>query len=147
MIAVAILRRRLREGRTYEEFRKAWFHEAGFGVPNRMLTMLNVADPREVIVIGLTTVGSAEEGARLLAMDRLQRTDSPLDEIVESEIDRTFGILVAEDDFSGTGALQYHEAMVGGTKTSVGELEEVITVARSLLAGYFSHQVTEQRPE
>ena len=44
MIAVSILRRRLREGQSYEDFRKAWFHEEGFNAPNRMLTMLNVAD-------------------------------------------------------------------------------------------------------
>lgn len=54
MIAVAILRRRLREGRTYDDFREAWYHGVGFGTPNRMLTALNVADPREVIVIALT---------------------------------------------------------------------------------------------
>jgi len=42
MIAVAILRRRLREGKTYEDFRKAWFHEDGFNAPNWMFSILNI---------------------------------------------------------------------------------------------------------
>ena len=45
MIAVAILKRRLREGKTYEDFRRAWFHEGGFGAQNQMLSMINIADP------------------------------------------------------------------------------------------------------
>jgi hypothetical protein len=57
---VSILTRRLREGKTYEDFRKAWFHTTGFGVEgkevegssNRMFSMINVFDPREVVVIG-----------------------------------------------------------------------------------------------
>ena len=39
MYGVAILKRRLRPGKTYEDFRKAWFHETGFATANRMLTM------------------------------------------------------------------------------------------------------------
>lgn len=50
----AIVTRRLREGKTYEDFRKAWFHTVGFGSQNRMFTLINIEDPREVIVIGLT---------------------------------------------------------------------------------------------
>jgi len=138
MIAAAILRRRLREGRTYEDFREAWFHEEGFDAPNRMLTMLNIADPREVIIIGLTTVKSAEDGARLLAIDQQQRGASPLDEIIEPEIDRTFAILVAEDDFSGAGALQFRQATVEGTQTDFAEVDEGIRLGRSLLATYMA---------
>jgi hypothetical protein len=104
-----------------------------------MLTMLNIADPREVIVIGLTTVKSAEDGARLLAIDQQQRGASPLDEIIEPEIDRTFAILVAEDDFSGTGALQFRQATVGGTQTDFAEVDEGIRLGRSLLATYMAH--------
>ena len=32
MITVAIVTRRLKEGKTYEDFRKAWYHTIGFGV-------------------------------------------------------------------------------------------------------------------
>ena len=54
MIQVSIIKRTLREDKTYEDFRDAWYHSVGFGTSNRMLTMLNVANSREVIVIGLT---------------------------------------------------------------------------------------------
>jgi hypothetical protein len=45
VIAVPILRRRLRQGKRYDDFRKARYHGTGFGTPNRVLTALNVADP------------------------------------------------------------------------------------------------------
>jgi hypothetical protein len=32
MVAVAILKRRLREGKTYGDFRRAWFHDTGGGM-------------------------------------------------------------------------------------------------------------------
>lgn len=56
MIQVAILTRRLKEGKTYEDFRKAWYHTVGFGTANRMYTVVNTFDPREIIVIGFTEV-------------------------------------------------------------------------------------------
>ena len=49
MVQVAILSRRLREGKTYDDFRKAWYHTVGFGTANRMLTVINTLDPRETI--------------------------------------------------------------------------------------------------
>jgi hypothetical protein len=67
-----------------------------------MLTALNAADPREVIVIALTEV-SPDDAARLLEVDASERVASPLDGIIEPAIDRTFGVLVAEDEFSPDG--------------------------------------------
>ncbi len=32
---VSILTRKLREGKTYDDFRKAWFHTTGFGVKGK----------------------------------------------------------------------------------------------------------------
>lgn len=135
MIAVAILRRRLREGRTYDDFREAWYHGVGFGTPNRMLTALNVADPREVIVIALTET-SPESAARLLGADAAERSASPLDEVIEPAIDRTFGILVAEDDFSPSGPISYRAAAVGGVETDLGEAQKFLELGAALLAPY-----------
>jgi len=117
MIAVVILKRRLREGKTYEDFRRAWFHESGFGAQNQMLSMINIADPREIIVIGMTRVTSAEEGTRLLAIDQDERATSPLDEVIEPGVDRTFAALIAKDDFSAAGALEYRDAAIDGQPT------------------------------
>ncbi len=139
MYGVAILKRRLRPGKTYEDFRKAWFHETGFATANRMLTMLNIADPSEVIVIGITRADSMEDAQRVLAIDQQERGASPLDEVIEPDIDRTFGLLVAEDDFSGDGSLEYRPAEIDGRQVDLKEVEAQVTAVRQLLRDYLRH--------
>ncbi len=136
MIAVAILRRRLRPGRTYEDFRKAWYHETGFAAPNRMLTMINIADPREIIVIGMTQAETIDDARRLLATDQDERRRSPLDDVIEPEIHRTFGLLVAEDDFSGRGPLEYTPPAVSGQPTDLSLADAQLAQAAGLLRDY-----------
>jgi hypothetical protein len=133
MITAAILRRRLREGKTYDDFRKAWYHTTGFGVSNRMLTVLNAADPREVIVIGLTEA-SAEQARELVAIDAAERRQNPLDDVCEPPAERTFGVLIAEDDFSARGPIEYRPAAVGDVETDVAAVEREIAANAALLA-------------
>jgi len=135
VIAVAVLKRRLREGKSYEDFRRAWFHSVGFGAPNQMLTFLNVADPREVIVIALTEA-TLEDAERLIAADAAERAASPLDEVIEPDIERMFGILVAEDDFSASGPINYRAPSVGHQETDLDEVQHAIDAATALLAPY-----------
>jgi len=132
-VLAAILKRRLREGKTYEDFRKAWYHKMGFGVANRMLTVLNAADPREIIVIGLTEI-TEDQVRRLISIDASERESNPLDDIIEPEIERTFGILIAEDDFSETGPLQYKPAAVNAVETDLAQVASDIERAAGLLA-------------
>ncbi len=103
--SVAILSRRLKEGMTYEDFRKAWYHTTGFGVEgkenegsNRMLTLVNVFDPSEIIVLGFATT-TLEQLKDALNIDVDFRGENPLDEVIEPEIDRKFALLISEDDF------------------------------------------------
>lgn len=80
MIQVAIVKRRLKEGKMYDDFRKAWYHTTGFGTNNQMLTVLNAANPREITYQPPTVRGKItdmnevakdfEEGAKLLAQVR-----------------------------------------------------------------------------
>ncbi len=133
-VLVAILKRRLREGKTYEDFRRTWYHRAGFGVANRMLTVLNAADPREIVVISLTEI-TEDQVRRLITIDASERESNPLDDIIEPEIERTFGILIAEDDFSGTGPLEYKAAAVNGVETDLAQVASDIARAAGLLAG------------
>jgi hypothetical protein len=135
VIAVTILRRRPRPGTTYEDFRKAWYQRTGFGTSNRMLTALNAADPREVIVIALTEV-SPDDAARLLKVDVSERAASPLDDVIEPAIDRTFGVLIAEDDFSPAGPIPYRPAIVGGSQTDLGEVHRALALGAAMLAPY-----------
>jgi hypothetical protein len=135
MIPVVILKRRLREGRTYEDFRKAWYHTVGFGSPNKMLTLLNVADPREVIVIGIgLTETTLEQASGFGPIETKERKENPLDDFIEPEIDRTFGILVSEDDFSGSGPIPYRPATVNGRETDMTEVAKNLSEVAKLLA-------------
>jgi hypothetical protein len=132
MTFVAILKRTLRDGKTYEDFRRAWYHKVGFGTGNRMLTVLNGANPREIIVIGLTQT-TLETAAELLSVDASERQDSPLADVIEPEIDRTYGILISEDDFSAAGAIEYRPATVNGKETDLAEVAEFIEAGTKLL--------------
>ncbi len=117
MIQVAILIRRLKEGKTYEDFRKAWYHTVGFGTPNKMYTMINAFDPREIVVIGFTETDLDQllPGLRIDVKERLAHS---LDDVIEPEIERKFGLLVAEDDFSASGSLDYKPPRVHGKDTN-----------------------------
>ena len=99
MITVSIITRRLKEGKTYEDFRKAWYHTVGFGTPSKLYTALNVNDPREIIVMGFIE-SEMEEFQAGLEIDVKERLSNPLDDVIEPEIGRKFAILVSEDDFS-----------------------------------------------
>lgn len=44
---VAIISRTLREGKSFDDYCKAWYHTHGFCVPTIMLTVVNLRDPSE----------------------------------------------------------------------------------------------------
>lgn len=129
---VSIITRRLKEGKTYEDFRRAWYHTVGFGTPTNMVTALNVHDPREIIVMGFveTDLENFEEG---LKIDVKERHENPLDDVIEPEIDRKFGIIVSEDDFSDVGELKYKEASVDDHETDLNELSNNLTRVKEMI--------------
>ena len=45
-MVISVLTRRLREGKTLEDFRAAWHREGGFGVPTRVVTGQGLDEPR-----------------------------------------------------------------------------------------------------
>lgn len=117
---VTIIHRRLREGKTFDDYRKAWFHATGFGAPTTMYTVVNAFDPRELISVA---VGGDEDGGfeemeskmrSILQIDLKERNASPLDDIVEENIVRHFGLVISEDDFSSPGQLTCVPPSVGG---------------------------------
>ena len=136
---VSILTRRLREGKTYDDFRRAWYHTTGFGVRgkevegsgNRMFSMINVFDPREVVVIGFstTTLGQLEDA---LDIDVKVRGENPLDDIIEPEIGRKFCALISEDDFSAVGDIPYKPATIGGEETDMAEFGKIMQSLQGL---------------
>ncbi|MGA2514376.1 MAG: ROK family protein [Candidatus Limnocylindrales bacterium] len=132
MIFVAIIKRTLKDGKTYEDFRRAWYHKVGFGTRNRVFTVLNGANPREIIVIGLTET-TLELASELLSIDANERQDNPLADVIEPEIDRTYGILISEDDFSARGAIEYKPATVDGKETDLAEVAAFVEEGTKLL--------------
>ena len=133
MITVAIVTRRLKEGKTYEDFRRAWYHTVGFGTPSRLSTVINAADPREIIVIGFVET-DLDKYLAGLKIDVKERLANPLDEVIEPAIGRTFGILVAEDDFSAPGALAYKPPSVGGKETDLAEVSRDLKEISRMIA-------------
>jgi hypothetical protein len=124
---VSILIRRLREGKTYDDFREAWLPEKGFGWPTRVVTAQRMDDPREIVTIGfsdidadkakalLDRVGVDESGTEGGAASTERREGdedlaevadvqlarrSRISEIVEPEVTRAFYVQVADDDLS-----------------------------------------------
>jgi hypothetical protein len=101
MIVIAVLVRRLREGKTYDDFRKAWLPEQGFGFPTRVVSAQRVDDDREIVTIGFSELGEAEAEEQLRRIGpQEERRHERIDEVVEPEMTRRFYVQVAEDDFT-----------------------------------------------
>ena len=124
-MVLAVFVRRLREGKTYADFRQAWKAERGFGVSTRVVSGQRLDDDREIITIGFSDI-SAEQGEALLAQVGLdtsgeQATEpapesgdehlgevadeqlarrSRISEVIEPEMTRTFYLQLAEDDLT-----------------------------------------------
>ncbi len=102
MIVISVLVRRLREGKTYEDFRKAWLPEQGFGFPTRVVSAQNVQDDREVITIGFSELDEAQAEAQLQRIGpQEQHRHDKIEAVVEPEMTRHFYVQVADDDFTG----------------------------------------------
>lgn len=129
---VAMVTRTLKEGKTFDDYRHAWFHSNGFGVPTAMYTVVNAFNPREIISIGIVDAELAEMG-ELLSIDVKDRLANPLDDVIETSITRTFGLVAAIDDFSAAGALQYVEPSVDGVPTDYAQLENTFAAIASLI--------------
>jgi hypothetical protein len=124
---VSILVRRLREGKTYDDFREAWLPEKGFGWPTRVVTAQRLDDPQEIVTIGFSDVGREEAEALLarvgvddsgtersgsgeepgpgdahlgeVADEQLARR-ARISDVIEPEMTRAFYVQVADDDLT-----------------------------------------------
>jgi hypothetical protein len=120
-VIVSILVRRLREGKTYEDFREAWLPEKGFGWPTRVVTAQRMDDPRRSSRSASRTSepsrprgswsrsasrprarsAAKPDDAHLeeVAHEQLRRR-SRIGEVIEPEVTRTFYVQLAEDDLT-----------------------------------------------
>jgi len=100
-VIISVLTRRLREGKTLDDFRAAWHREGGFGVPTRVVTGQGLEDPREIVTIRFTGIEVDEIDAFLerTAPEEARRHDL-IAEVIEPEMTRAFYLQVADDDLS-----------------------------------------------
>jgi hypothetical protein len=100
-VIISILTRRLREGKTVEDFRAAWQRQEGFGVPTRVVTGRSLDDPSEIVTIGFTEIELDEIPAFLerTAPEEARRHER-IAEVIEPEATRAFYLQVADDDLT-----------------------------------------------
>lgn len=98
---VAIFRRRLKPGKTLEDFTRAWEAERGFGVPARVFTAVSLSDPNEILTVGFVDLDPAdlEAGFAEVSEQEHQRHER-IAEVIESTELREFYALGSEHDFT-----------------------------------------------
>jgi hypothetical protein len=133
MITISIITRKLKKGKTYEDFRKAWYHTVGFGTTSKLYTAINALDQREIIVVGFVEVKPGQDPMKILRIDVKERLDNPLETVIEPRIGRKYGILVSEDDFSSTGKIEYKPPSINGKKTDFTEVSQGLALAQKLI--------------
>lgn len=93
---VVVFRRRLREGKAYEDFHEAWLPEEGslaehFGIPGRIVNARRLDDEREILSIGLLDIEAGELGPLLERVaEGEQRRHDRIAEVIESTELRAF---------------------------------------------------------
>jgi hypothetical protein len=106
---VAVFVRRLREGKTYEDFIEAWYPDKGFGFGGRgPITARSLADEREILTIGFVDLPGREElgeAMRRIADQEAVRHDR-LDEVIESTTLRAIYEQLDEFDFSSDESVE-----------------------------------------
>jgi hypothetical protein len=98
---LVVLVRRLKDDKTYDDFRQAWLPEEGFGVPVRVISGQRIDDAREIITVGMADIEPGEvEGFLEGVTESEKRRHDRLSEVVEPEMTRAVYIQVGDDDLS-----------------------------------------------
>jgi antitoxin component YwqK of YwqJK toxin-antitoxin module len=70
-----------------------------------------------------------------LNIDVKERLENPLDDVIEQDIVRQFGIVVSEDDFSPEGSIDYKEPSISNKNTNMeevyGEISKIAEMIQS----------------
>jgi len=97
---ISVLARRLKPGKTYEDFVAAWYPDKGFGIPSRgPILARNTADEREILAIGFIDLPdrqSLDEAMARIAAQEADRHDR-IAAVIESTTLR--GIYEVSDEF------------------------------------------------
>jgi len=99
---VSLLVRRLRPGKTYQDFLEAWYPDHGFGIPVRgPIVARNLEDEREILALAFLDVGRDELAHGLSRIAEQEGTrHRRIDAVIESTSVRGIYEVAAELDFS-----------------------------------------------
>jgi hypothetical protein len=99
---VSVFVRRLREGRTFEDFVRAWEADQGFGVPTRVFNAQSLHDPKDVISIGFVgvDVGQLQEHLSETAGSEAVRHER-INAVIESTTLQCMYDVKSEHDLTG----------------------------------------------
>jgi hypothetical protein len=98
-VFISVLVRRLKPGKTYDDFVDAWYPDKGFGFPGRgPILARSVEDEREILAIGFIDL---ERDQLQATMERVAAQESVrhdrIADVIESTVLR--GIYEIEDEF------------------------------------------------
>jgi hypothetical protein len=100
---VTVLVRRLKPGKTYEDFLRAWYPDKGFGFPGQgPFLARNVDDPAEILTYGIVDLpdrASLDRELARVARQEATRHDR-LTDVIESTTVRGIFELTHSFDFS-----------------------------------------------
>jgi hypothetical protein len=100
-VIIAIFRRRLRDGATFEDFIRAWEADQGFGVPARVFNAVSIDDHREILSVGFVDVAADDLSASVAHVGTQEAVrHSRIEEVIESTALHAYYDLRTEHDFS-----------------------------------------------
>ena len=113
----AVLIRRLREGKTYDDFVEAWYPDKGFGFSEGWgpVTARNASDPQEILTLAMFKLAEGEsldEAMARIGSQEAVRHDR-LDDVIESTTANGMYEVLDEFDFSSD------ESVAAGRPASV----------------------------
>ena len=100
---VAVLVRRLRPGKTYEDFVRAWYPDSGYDVPVRgPMLARSLADEREILAVAFVDVPTGEDVVEMFTRigDQERVRHDRIEDVIEETTLRGVYELVDEFDFS-----------------------------------------------
>jgi hypothetical protein len=120
-VFIAVFARRLREGKTYEDFLEAWYPDKGFGIDTRgPITGRGLEDEREILTVAFMDLPDraalAEAGERIAAQEAIRH--DRLDAVIESTELRQIYEQLDEFDFSSDASVERARPSIGATGDS-----------------------------
>jgi hypothetical protein len=100
---VFVLVRRLKAGKTYQDFKAAWYPQTGFGVPTRVINAVRRDDPSEILSIGFIDTDSGTLDTVLARVGAAEaKRHEHIATVIEATVHRGLYQIVDDQDFTDT---------------------------------------------